>query len=363
MSVVCMTQMPSVEHRATLSLNHPHAVRMNPLATVPDKSGISHLALQNAFLWENGHHLRVKFLNGNAYQHSMAQQNARRWLHHANLTMEFVTHGDAEIRVTFNYNGGHWSQVGTSCLNEWYNQNVATMNLDPSDLRNEDDYERVVVHEFGHALGCIHEHQSPSAGIQWNKSVVLAYYAQRGWGPLMVQHNVFDVYNRSMTNFSAFDRWSIMLYPIPYGHAYNITTGWNRTLSETDKKFIAKIYPKPSVVIPPPPPPPPTSGENIHWRDREGNTLLHLACKSGDENRVRALLKQGSDKEAREYNWGYTPLHMATWYRHNRVVLLLLLYGANVSAKTNAGLTPLKMAQMWKDKEIQQLLTSNGAVA
>jgi hypothetical protein len=33
-----------------------------------------------------------------------------------------------------------------------------------------------VIHEFGHALGLIHEHQNPSGGIQWNKPVVCRYY-------------------------------------------------------------------------------------------------------------------------------------------------------------------------------------------
>ena len=38
----------------------------------------------------------------------------------------------------------------------------------------DEEYSRVVVHEFGHALGCIHEHQSPAATFQWNKEAVYA---------------------------------------------------------------------------------------------------------------------------------------------------------------------------------------------
>ncbi len=44
---------------------------------------------------------------------------------------------------------------------------------------------------------------------------------------------------------TAFDKNSIMCYPVSdaltVGH-YEI--GWNRELSETDKTFIAKVYPK-----------------------------------------------------------------------------------------------------------------------
>ena len=40
----------------------------------------------------------------------------------------------------------------------------------------EEEYSRVVIHEFGHALGCIHEHQSPAADIPWDKEAVYRYY-------------------------------------------------------------------------------------------------------------------------------------------------------------------------------------------
>ena len=45
------------------------------------------------------------------------------------------------------------------------------------------EYQRVVRHEFGHALGMIHEHQNPAAQgqIPWDKPKVYAYYAQQGW--------------------------------------------------------------------------------------------------------------------------------------------------------------------------------------
>jgi serralysin len=58
----------------------------------------------------------------------------------------------------------------------------------------------VVLHEFGHALGCIHKHQNPAAGIQWNKNSVLDY-CQNGfnWDMDMVKKNAFDPYEKDMT--------------------------------------------------------------------------------------------------------------------------------------------------------------------
>lgn len=42
----------------------------------------------------------------------------------------------------------------------------------------DQEYSRVVLHEFGHALGAIHEHQHPEAAIPWDKPKVYEYYAR-----------------------------------------------------------------------------------------------------------------------------------------------------------------------------------------
>jgi hypothetical protein len=34
---------------------------------------------------------------------------------------------------------------------------------------------RQVLHEFGHALGCVHKHCSPGADIHWNPEEVFFY--------------------------------------------------------------------------------------------------------------------------------------------------------------------------------------------
>lgn len=107
------------------------------------------------------------------------------------------------------------------------------------------EYSRVVLHEFGHALGAIHEHQSPGAGvIPWDKEAVYAYYARQGWSRSRVDQNIFNRYAAATTNFSVFDAKSIMLYAIPDELTIgSYSVGWNRVLSETDKAFMRSNYP------------------------------------------------------------------------------------------------------------------------
>jgi len=109
-----------------------------------------------------------------------------------------------------------------------------------------DEVRRVVLHEFGHALGLVHEHQNPAVAIPWNKAAVYQYYQgpPNQWSQEQVDLNIFEVYGKGLTKYTRFDRNSIMLYPIPA----ELTTGgyqvgWNNELSYWDKLFIRKCYP------------------------------------------------------------------------------------------------------------------------
>jgi hypothetical protein len=111
---------------------------------------------------------------------------------------------------------------------------------------SDEDHRSVVLHEFGHALGCIHEHQNPAGGIQWNKDVVYRYYAGKPnyWSREKVDHNIFRRYGQDITQFSAFDPGSIMLYPLPKEHTLDgFEIGLNTQLSATDIAFIGVHYP------------------------------------------------------------------------------------------------------------------------
>lgn len=203
------------------------------------------MAILTGVKWENGRTLRIAFIGGSAKVRSRVEEVAKEWEKHANIELKFDNSAKAEIRISFDPSDGSWSYMGTDALS--IAKNRATMNygwLEPDTPQVE--YNRVVLHEFGHALGCIHEHSHPKNGIPWDKKAVYAYYKKTdGWPPAEVDDQVFARYSESETNFSEFDSKSIMLYPIPNELTIgDYEVGWNSSLSATDKAFIGRIYPK-----------------------------------------------------------------------------------------------------------------------
>jgi hypothetical protein len=205
------------------------------------------LGLISAKMWKPGRTLRIRFLDGDPAVHKRIEDRAKEWLKHANLKFAFGNDPDAEIRISFNERG-YWSALGTDALVEqFFGKNEPTMNFGGFTMATpEQEYARVVLHEFGHALGCIHEHSSPAGGIKWNKPVVLRDLGgpPNNWPPDQVEHNVFKKYDKNITQFTEFDSKSIMLYSFPKEWTLDgMTFTTNRELSEKDKAFIATSYP------------------------------------------------------------------------------------------------------------------------
>lgn len=236
--------------RAVLELAGPSAGRGNALSM--SASGVIprlEAAIVNLKKWPNGTALRCKFLDGGPAQRKKVQAKAALWEQYANIRFKFVAAGDAEIRISFAADPGSWSAVGTDALiRSYFPKYQPTMNYGWLRADTDDEEcERVVLHEFGHALGLIHEHQSPRASLRWDTAAV--YRAFSGppnfWSKDQIDFNVLQKYDPAGITASRFDDKSIMLYQFD-GSLFldRKPTPTNFQLSARDKKFIASMYPK-----------------------------------------------------------------------------------------------------------------------
>lgn len=199
---------------------------------------------QYGLYWTNGSTIRIKFIGGSDYVRAKVKQYASYWTRHANLNFQFVNYGRSDIRVSFVENGSSWSVIGKQALQMGSSQ--ATMNFGwLNDRTPEYEFKRTILHEFGHALGLLHEHQNPDGGIPWNEEAVYNHYWRtQGWDQRTTYQNVIQRARRNATQFSDYDPESIMHYPVSQSLTYGeYRVGMNHDLSPTDIAYVRKIYP------------------------------------------------------------------------------------------------------------------------
>lgn len=211
--------------------------------------GVTHdpLAIATDLMWNPGHVLSVNITGGSDLVKSKIQRYANEWGKWANIRFVFVADPSvAVIRAEVNSDNTSWSRIGREALA--VSAPEKTMNFGwLTDSTPDHEFSRVVQHEFGHALGLIHEHQSPAAGIPWDRPKVIEYCKnQWDWDEAKVEANIFNQASATTTNYSQFDPQSIMLYWIPAEWTTNgYSVGWNEVLSSMDKQYIAQFYPFP----------------------------------------------------------------------------------------------------------------------
>jgi len=191
--------------------------------------------------WAPGRTLTVGFFNETPVEHQAAiEKVARQWLCSANLKFDFVDNPFADIRI---YTGGedNYSQVGTDALLASPMDATMALGIKPDDPL----FRRTVLHEFGHVLGLLHEHQHPKADIPWDVPKLYAYFAAKGIDQQTVDINLLDKIDKALAKGTAYDRTSIMHYSVLQEQTVgDWEVGINHTLSRRDRRFVRRIYPE-----------------------------------------------------------------------------------------------------------------------
>lgn len=202
-------------------------------------------AFLNGAKWELGETIRIRFLDGSPALCARVEKAAREWEACTNLHFAFVGDGPADVRIAFMAGNGSWSYLGTDCRN--IPADEPTMNFGwLDDESTDEDVRSVVLHEFGHAIGMIHEHQNPKGGIRWNKPAVIKDLSGKPnyWSAEQIEHNMFRNYDD--VDATPVDPTSIMMYPIPasWTEGGYFSAGKNGALSPLDRQKALEVYPK-----------------------------------------------------------------------------------------------------------------------
>lgn len=203
----------------------------------------------------------VGFINGTPELKQVVRDVIAEWTTWANVGFIIDDNGNfpgdtADIKISFNANNRHSSLVG---IDAWHSsarksKDEPTMNLGflNTPVKSADGQvlswvRGTTLHEFGHALGLKHEHQNPAGGIQWNRETIVQELSgpPNNWTLDIIERNIFRALSRTQTQFTQYDASSIMHYPFPAAWTKNgVAIPDNDNLSETDKDFVAKNYPR-----------------------------------------------------------------------------------------------------------------------
>ncbi|KAF9461762.1 hypothetical protein BDZ94DRAFT_1167159, partial [Collybia nuda] len=161
--------------------------------------------------------LDYSFFGGSQLQRAKVEDVIQEWTWYANISFRRSSDNNAQatLRIAFDPSKGSWSYVGNtakSCAGP-----APTINLGwIADTNSLTKKERgVILHEFGHVLGLMHEHESParSGVLRLKEREIIQYYTEtQGWDEATVRKQVLDVYSKeSVSNYSQFDPTSIMM--------------------------------------------------------------------------------------------------------------------------------------------------------
>lgn len=233
----------SQEVLTEVSPKHFYGVRYSEEATKVTK-GVA----QKINLWYPCSTIKVKFLNDPFNMKDKIKTYAAEWERYAGIKFEFITEGNAQVRIGFDWNDERyitWSYIGTDCKSV-KNQNEATMSFAFWDSSTEMERKGDVLRAFGQVLGLELEHRHLKFNPGWTSRIASYWEGEiedKTWDELKTY--VFDPLEASeVISTKEYDPNSIMIWPFSSRYAANTGRSFNYELSAADIEFIQKLYPK-----------------------------------------------------------------------------------------------------------------------
>ena len=235
-----------------------------------DDSDAAKGVYSTVWLWPPSYpKLRVCFFGGPLIARQLIAQTAKEWeSDQMAIKLDFGDMNDPrqcgqgdgrenQIRISFDQLG-YWSQLGQFSIT-YVKQEEASMNfegldkIEPGQIYNDYAF-GTIRHEFGHALGLYHEHQSPEAHcdkeFNWNFIYDYLKGPPNNWPKEQIDFNLQPLPDDTQgVMVTDFDNTSVMLYQFPDKYYLNGTASRcyipapNSQISRVDREVVNYMYP------------------------------------------------------------------------------------------------------------------------
>lgn len=215
--------------------------------------------------WNQDAGVYIKFINSPADQTIIekVRQTAAEWEEYAGIKFHFVEQDKrADVRIAFDWNNNDWLTWSYTGSDAKFvaDQNQPTAVFGGIEYLDETEFKGDVLRLFGQILGLEYEqrHQEWSKNGYWkDASQLQAYWEDQFEGYSMdwsqIRQYVFEPLTEATANqlleTKEIDELSVMAWPY-YNRKQTTKLLANYELSEGDKNFIARLYPKTAVTLP-----------------------------------------------------------------------------------------------------------------
>lgn len=209
----------------------------------------SHKALVNkSVLFENGQNIDIYFKDGSTSLQQFVARESKLWTRYANLNFRFhvgaqVDRDKANIVISF-YGKGNYSLLGNTYSR--YDRRDHSMSLETVRKlykTNPDIARGTVLHEFGHAIGFHHEHQSKNNLIRIDENKIEKFCKSQRWSKEKCNSQIVTKIDREGKFISILDVWSIMFYGVDIYDSSFKRPADTHYLSGMDMMAAAMVYP------------------------------------------------------------------------------------------------------------------------